>query len=75
MVVVVLSFKFGISILRHFEKMPAPDRPTAGAFAALRLFERVCGIDRVGGLAAAALPPPGRGLTFFQNRLCCVEGF
>ena len=49
------------------------DQCMAVAFAALRLTVTVSETDRVGRLATAAQPPPGRGLTFLQNGLCYVE--
>jgi len=54
--------------------MSAPDRPMAGAFAALLLFEKALEIDRVGGLATSALAPTRSGADIFQNGTVFMEG-
>jgi len=50
----------------HFEKKPAPARPTAGAFATAHLIDMMHVSRNIVNLATAAQAPTRAGLAFFQ---------
>ena len=53
--------------VRHFAKMPAPDRPMAGAFARVRFEVRFVESRVLWVWWRRTLRPPGRALAFLQN--------